>query len=634
MRVLESIQRAQLVDRRVVYVALALALAVPFLVEYTLPIYPDTYTRMFFNTIEQIANDPVEREKVVLVLSQWGPGSDGENGPQLQVLFRHLLRQRLRFILLSTADDPVGLALAELRLQWAMEDEQRRAQRLGEPVPEWVYGTDYMNFGFQPSPIFEPLARPVVLETRALFREDYVYKKPLTDENFPLLRSFHGVADIALFMIVSHTDEAKAVCGIVQRQVPDLKVAEATMGIVANDLYPYVKSGQLSGLLNSARAATEYLYLLDPADTTTSPNDNSMSLGKMFLLVMVLLGNVALLITRRAEAAGRLAPARVYSRPMAPLPGRAWLALLIVFATGYVGVTVVELVQGGVTGTLSRRRVVDPTEREERGPKYERVSLDELRSEQQEQLEAQDEPEPAQRAGIRASAEFARLLEKRMGEFLGALLTLGILSFLLGDNRFYRTVEAVMIGGIMAYALMEKWENVIKRDWVMPIVGGAQPGGNHWELVWLVLILPAALWYFVYSVKYRWLNRLVVALIIGCAVGPEFSKQVGIIVPQVLDSIQPVWPFAADAATGQTVFDIGRFEHLVFVIVMILSLLYFIFFFRPKTRLARGVSRAGRLAMMIGFGAMFANTVNTRLSWLTARFSFLLDDWLGKLFGS
>ena len=634
MRVLESIQRAQLVDRRVVYVALALALAVPFLVEYTLPIYPDTYTRMFFNTIEQIANDPVEREKVVLVLSQWGPGSDGENGPQLQVLFRHLLRQRLKFILLSTADDPVGLALAELRLQWAMEDEQRRAQRLGEPVPEWVYGTDYMNFGFQPSPIFEPLARPVVLETRALFREDYVYKKPLTDENFPLLRSFHGVADIALFMIVSHTDEAKAVCGIVQRQVPDLKVAEATMGIVANDLYPYVKSGQLSGLLNSARAATEYLYLLDPADTTTSPNDNSMSLGKMFLLVMVLLGNVALLITRRAEAAGRLAPARVYSRPMAPLPGRAWLALLIVVATGYVGVTVVELVQGGVTGTLSRRRVVDPTEREERGPKYERVSLDELRSEQQEQLEAQDEPEPAQRAGIRASAEFARLLEKRMGEFLGALLTLGILSFLLGDNRFYRTVEAVMIGGIMAYALMEKWENVIKRDWVMPIVGGAQPGGNHWELVWLVLILPAALWYFVYSVKYRWLNRLVVALIIGCAVGPEFSKQVGIIVPQVLDSIQPVWPFAADAATGQTVFDIGRFEHLVFVIVMILSLLYFIFFFRPKTRLARGVSRAGRLAMMIGFGAMFANTVNTRLSWLTARFSFLLDDWLGKLFGS
>ena len=65
---------------------------------------------------EQIAADPVEREKVVLVLSQWGPGSDGENGPQLQVLFRHLLRRRLKFVLASTAEDPISVALAVTRL--------------------------------------------------------------------------------------------------------------------------------------------------------------------------------------------------------------------------------------------------------------------------------------------------------------------------------------------------------------------------------------------------------------------------------------------------------------------------------------------------------------------------------------
>jgi hypothetical protein len=634
MRVLKSIQRAQFVDRRIIYAALAVVLAVPFLVDYTVPIYPDTYTRMFFDTVEQIAADPVEREKVVLVLSQWGPGSDGENGPQLQVLFRHLLRRQLKFVLLSTADDPVNLTLAQLRLQWAMEDEQRRARRLGEPVPEWVYGTDYLDFGFQPSPIFEPLARPVVLETRALYRQDYRYKKPLTDENFPLLRSFHGVEDIALFAIVSHADEAKAVCGIVQRQVPDLKVVEAATGIVANDLYPYVKSGQLSGLMNSARGATEYLYLLDPADTTTSPNDNSMSLGKLFLLAMVVLGNLALLITRRAEAAGRIAPAPGRASPLESLSRRAWLVLLVVFAAGYVGITAVELVRAVSTGTLPRERVADPSERDERSENYERVSRDQLQAEQQRWLEARDEPAPAERAAVRGSAEFARLLERRAGEFLGALLTLGILSFLLGDNRFYRIVEAVMIGGIMAYALMEKWENVIKKDWVIPIVDGAQPGGNHWALLWLVLIVPAALWYFIYSAKYRWLNRLVVGLIIGCAVGPEFGKQVGIIVPHVLDSIQPVWPFTTDAATGRTAFDLERFEHGVFVIVMLLSLSYFIFVFRPKTRAGRSVSYAGRLAMMIGFGAMFGNTVNTRLSWLAPRIGFLLDDWLGKAFGT
>jgi hypothetical protein len=149
-----------------------------------------------------------------------------------------------------------------------------------------------------------------------------------------------------------------------------------------------------------------------------------------------------------------------------------------------------------------------------------------------------------------------------------------------------------------------------------------------------VLLVPGCLWYFIYSKKRRWLNQLVVALFIGCAIGPEFGKQVGIIVPQMLDTIRPVWPFAMDPQTGATGFNMERFEHLVFVIVMALSLLYFIFFFRAKSRVGRGVSYAGRLAMMIGFGAMFGNTVNTRLSWLAPRIGFLVDDWLGKLFGS
>jgi hypothetical protein len=252
-----------------------------------------------------------------------------------------------------------------------------------------------------------------------------------------------------------------------------------------------------------------------------------------------------------------------------------------------------------------------------------------LRAEQRELLADAGVPAPDRRAAARAEALFARLVEQRIGEFLGALLTLAILSFLLGDNRFYRFAEAFMIGGIMAFTVLEKWDRVIKLDWVIPIVDAARPGGNHWDLFWLVLLAPASLWYCIYFRKYRWMNQLIVALFIGCAVGPEFGKQVGIIVPQVLDSIQPIWPNAADPAINWE-----RIEHLVFVIVMVLALLYFIFVFRPKTRVGHGVSRAGRLAMMIGFGAMFGNTVNTRLSWLAPRIGFLLEDWLGKLFGS
>ena len=69
----------------------------------------------------------------------------------------------------------------------------------------------------------------------------------------------------------------------------------------------------------------------------------------------------------------------------------------------------------------------------------------------------------------------------------------------------------------------------------------------------------------------------------------------------------------------------------MFVIIAVLSLGYFIFVFRPTSRVGRGTLSAGRLALMIGFGVGFGNTVNTRLSWLADRVAFLAQDWLGKL---
>ena len=139
------------------------------------------------------------------------------------------------------------------------------------------------------------------------------------------------------------------------------------------------------------------------------------------------------------------------------------------------------------------------------------------------------------------------------------------------------------------------------------------------------------MWYFTYSRKYRWLNQLIVACFIGLMIGPEFKTQINLVIPQILDTIQPIWPWVTDPNTGASEFRPSRVEHLVFVIVAVLSLVYFIFVFRPKTAAGRGVLIAGRLAMMVGFGAMFGNTVNTRLSWLAPRIGFLWDQWLAKL---
>jgi len=629
MRPIDFVQRLQNIDRRLIYVVVAIVLGIPCVVKFSLPIFADRYSRKTFEVIDRITRDPVEKEKVVLVLSNWGPASEGENGPQLQYVLQHLLRRGVRFMLCSTGD-AVPWAVADAYLEKAIVAEKQRAYQLGEPIPEFVYGVDYLKLGFNFCTVFEPVAKTLVLDTRSFYAKDIVLRKELTDENFPLLEHFHGVEDLALVYVVSHTEDARIICGTAKRQVPELLVATAVTGITANDMYPYVKSGQLCGLLNSSRGASEYKSLLEPGDVRTNARDNSQSLGKLLLLVLVVLGNLAYLLTRRAERAGTLRPLPLHSKPMSDLPKTALRMLGYSFAAFYLGTIGLELYNDISSHTVPRHRVARADDDENKVyPAHERMNREDLLAEQEAQL---DDTEVARRAQVRADAGYALLIEGRIGEFVAALMTIGILAFLLGENKLYRVTEAIMVGAAMAYTVFDNVNKQLVPRWIQPIVEGTQRDGNHWNVLWALLLIPGVLWYFVYSKKYRWLNQLVVAMFVGLVVGPEFGNRLGQLVPQIVDCVQPIWPiwpFAADGALGWR-----HFEHFTFLVIMILSLTYFIFFLRPKTKAGKGVITAGRLAMMIGFGVMFANTVNTRLAWLSPRISYLLDDWLGKLFAS
>ncbi|MGD8452178.1 MAG: hypothetical protein PVJ57_10200 [Phycisphaerae bacterium] len=633
LRVVRWLQSA---DRRLVYLLLVAVLSVPFVVTYSLPIHPDTYTQKFYDQIERIAADPVERDKVVLFLTNWGPGTSGENEPQFNVLVRHLLRRRLKFIFICSMGPPEFHDAAMAAFERAREDEVQRAWRRGEPIPTWVYGEDYLDFGYTNAPVFASQARSIITRPREIFGRDYVNDKDLLDDaSYPLLARFHGLADVSAVITCSAGDESRYIAGLVRGEFPSLLIGPATLGIEANRLYPYVKSNQLFGLLNSARAATEYRSLLDPDEPMTRPIDNSMSLGKSLLLLLVLVGNVALLTTRWAERSGRLPrlDPRKLRPPLPPLPRWFMWTLFGAFVLFYGGSVLGEVWRHNADDKFARLRVARPDDEPGRSyPRYERVGRDDLLAEVQAVAAESSVPALATVARLEADRRYAQMIESRIGEFIMAFLTLGVFAFLLGDNRFYRFIEAIIIGGALAY-LLDQVNEILRPDWIEPMLGGFT-GARHWtNALWLLLLVPGALWYFAYSKRYRWLNQLVVAAFIGLMIGPEFENQPNLVIPQILDTIQPVWPWVTDTQTGVTTFDPARLEHLVFVAVAVLSLAYFVFIFRPRSAVGRGTISAGRMAMMIGFGAMFGNTVNTRLSWLAPRIGFLIEDWLGKLWG-
>ena len=66
-------------------------------------------------------------------------------------------------------------------------------------------------------------------------------------------------------------------------------------------------------------------------------------------------------------------------------------------------------------------------------------------------------------------------------------------------------------------------------------------------------------------------------------------------------------------------------SNLVFLAALLTTLLYFFFSVRAEGHLVRVPMRVGRMMLMVCLGAMFGNTVMTRMAYLLERLQFLYD---------
>jgi len=213
---------------------------------------------------------------------------------------------------------------------------------------------------------------------------------------------------------------------------------------------------------------------------------------------------------------------------------------------------------------------------------------------------------------------------------VGALVTLLVFSYLVKDNLLYRLALQAALGAAVGTGVFIAWRDVLRPMWWQPIQGAFQ-GKRPWtDALWLVALIPGSLWYFQLSKKWFWLSTLITGLFIGVSAGLAFKSQILLILPQIGASLKPINPFAGPGGlTWASVFDC--LNHLVFLVGLVTTLLYFFFSLKSETPLVRHSVRIGRIMIMICLGAMFGSTVMTRMAYLLDRLRFLHDSvrtWL------
>jgi hypothetical protein len=266
--------------RRLAYLILAAAVAIgvmlpPGTLGASTPSAPEV--NALYSTIESLA-----ARATVLVSFDYDPATDAEMRPLAQAVISHLMRQKARLLVMSLF--PQGPALADAVIG------PLATQNI------YSYGLDYVHLGFLPGD--EAALAALDAPLSEVFAADFVQGRPLS--TFAVSRSA-TLAAVDLVVEISGDENGvrRWVEQVQSRQ--HVPLAAATSAVAMPLAYPYLQSGQIAGLASGLPAAAQYEKLLGYTGPATRGMD-AQSLGQITILLFIVIGNLALLRTRRSQA--------------------------------------------------------------------------------------------------------------------------------------------------------------------------------------------------------------------------------------------------------------------------------------------------------------------------------------------
>jgi hypothetical protein len=213
-----------------------------------------------------------------------------------------------------------------------------------------------------------------------------------------------------------------------------------------------------------------------------------------------------------------------------------------------------------------------------------------------------------------------------IGTIIAAILTFMVWSYLLGDNPAFRIAEHLFVGIAVGYAVLVAWFSVVQPA-LFGAVASQSPALAAVPLV-LCLLLMA-------KVRPAWsgVGNIAVAFLVGVgaalAVGGALFGTLG---PQVAATASLSLDPADYGDTQPALASPFLWQNLAVLVGTIGTFFYFTFNTQPQGPLGgfretftRFWSGIGRWVIMMMLGALFANTVTSRIALLIGRVQWLLS---------
>jgi hypothetical protein len=265
------------IDRRLVYLGLVLVTLAPLVGKWSLRLYPTAPAQALVDTINELPQN-----KIVFITSNWDAGTQAENRPQMVAVIRHLIRRGIRFAIISIGS-PNSPQLADDATKDAIAKEGAEGR--------WQYGREWVNLGYKIAD--DPWLRSFSRDVGPAVKEDW---KGTALADIPLMRDvskFGPAGQISMLIDFTGSDTISAWYQYISPT--KAKIGLGCTAVMAPDQYPYLDSGQLSGLLTGMKGAAEYEQLVG-AKGQGMPAMAGQSFAHLYILVLIVLGNLSVLL--------------------------------------------------------------------------------------------------------------------------------------------------------------------------------------------------------------------------------------------------------------------------------------------------------------------------------------------------
>jgi hypothetical protein len=274
---MQFLEQMMKIDRRWIYLAIGLAVLIPAIISFKVPVPVSKEVKKIHNFVEGLGPN----ESLFLAMD-YDPSSMAELNPMAEAILKHAFSRDRKVIIVTLAQFGPGM-VEEISQRIAAEYNRQ-------------YGIDYAFLGYRPYPAITIMLMGT--DFRVPFPQDY-YGTQL--DSLPIMqgvKNFNNVKGV-VDLTAGNTADFWITYGNGRYNFP---LAIGITGVMAADYYQYLQSGQIFGIIPGVKGAAEYEQMIETPGKGLEQVSYQLVAHSVIILFIVI-SNVAYFATRRQKKA-------------------------------------------------------------------------------------------------------------------------------------------------------------------------------------------------------------------------------------------------------------------------------------------------------------------------------------------